>query len=211
MQTWTARRWGSCGAWPWRSCTAWHRGPSLWGSDRSFLFRTIRIMLQVIAASVGRAFGPEYFAPNFGLFFTTTLIYYPVIIIISQVWCHHTTSAITLTYHQLVGLVMVCWWLYVGDCMLVIVCWWWYVGDGMLVMICWWSPGLQVDVLFNIIGYSGMFLMAGGIGACGAVVTFLMAEDIKYERARKGNLILREKNWERNKRRTFLVKNINKD
>ena len=40
-----------------------------------------------------------------------------------------------------------------------------------------------------MIGYSGMFLMAGGIGVCGVLVTFLMAEDIKYERLNKKNKI----------------------
>ena len=36
-----------------------------------------------------------------------------------------------------------------------------------------------------MIGYSGMFLMAGAIGACGVIVTFFMADDIKYERVKK--------------------------
>ena len=44
--------------------------------------------LQVIAATVGRAFGPDYFAPNFGLFFTSTAAYFIIIIILSQV-CRH--------------------------------------------------------------------------------------------------------------------------
>ena len=34
-----------------------------------------------------------------------------------------------------------------------------------------------------------MFLMAGAIGACGVIVTFLMAEDIEYERVKKKNII----------------------
>ena len=38
-----------------------------------------------------------------------------------------------------------------------------------------------------MIGYSGMFLMAGVVGACGVIVTFLMADDIKYERVKKKN------------------------
>ena len=36
-----------------------------------------------------------------------------------------------------------------------------------------------------------MFLMAGGIGACGVLVTFLMAEDIKYERVKKENKLVK--------------------
>ena len=47
--------------------------------------RVIMVLDQVIAASVGRAFGPEYFAPNFGLFFTATVAYFTIIIIVSQV------------------------------------------------------------------------------------------------------------------------------
>ena len=42
-----------------------------------------------------------------------------------------------------------------------------------------------------MIGYSGMFLMAGVIGACGVIVTFLMADDIKYERVKKENSIVK--------------------
>ena len=42
-----------------------------------------------------------------------------------------------------------------------------------------------------MIGYSGMFLIAGAIGACGVIVTFLMAEDIKYERVKKENTIVK--------------------
>ena len=43
------------------------------------------ILLQVIAATVGRAFGPDYFAPNFGLFFTSTVLLNIITITISQV------------------------------------------------------------------------------------------------------------------------------
>ena len=49
----------------------------------------------------------------------------------------------------------------------------------------------QVKVLFDLIGYSGMFLMAGAIGACGVIVTFLMADDIEYERVKKENVIVK--------------------
>ena len=50
-----------------------------------FLSYKLTILLQVIAASVGRAFGPDYFAPNFGLFFTSTAANFIIIIILSQV------------------------------------------------------------------------------------------------------------------------------
>ena len=108
----------------------------------------LTIVLQVIAASVGRAFGPDYFAPNFGLFFTSTAAYFIIIIIVSQVCCRLS-----------------------------------YIITGIFTK--------QVKVMFDLIGYSGMFLMAGAIGACGVVVTFLMADDIKYERVKKENAIVK--------------------
>ena len=104
----------------------------------------------MIAASVGRAFGPDYFAPNFGLFFTSTAAYFIIIIIVSQVCCH-------LSYI--------------------------IYNSGIFTK--------QVKVLFDLIGYSGMFFMAGAIGACGVIVTFLMAEDIKYERVKKEKALVK--------------------
>ena len=53
------------------------------------------------------------------------------------------------------------------------------------------SDSKKVKVIFELVGYSGMFLMAGGIGACGVIVTFLMAEDIKYERVKKENRVVK--------------------
>ena len=46
-------------------------------------------------------------------------------------------------------------------------------------------PPCQVDVLFHLLGYSGMFVMAGAAAASGLLVTVFMAEDIKYERENK--------------------------
>ena len=48
---------------------------------------------------------------------------------------------------------------------------------------------IQIDVLFNLLGYSGMFWMAGCFGAVGVIITVLMGEDIKYERENKKNKI----------------------
>ena len=45
----------------------------------------------------------------------------------------------------------------------------------------------QIDVLFNLLGFSGLFLIAGGVGAFGVIVTALMSEDISYEREKKKN------------------------
>ena len=92
---------------------------------------------------MGRAFGPEYFAPNFGLFFTTTVAYFSIIIILSQVSPHHFLSTTFFFF--------------------------------------------QIDVLFNLLGFSGLFLIAGGVGAFGVIVTALMSEDISYERENKKN------------------------
>ena len=94
---------------------------------------------------MGRAFGPEYFAPNFGLFFTTTVAYFSIIIILSQVSPHYFVSILLLSFF------------------------------------------FQIDVLFNLLGFSGLFLIAGGVGAFGVIVTALMSEDISYERENKKN------------------------
>ena len=47
----------------------------------------------------------------------------------------------------------------------------------------------QVEVLFDLLGYSGMFLIAGGAAAAGLVVTLLMNGHISYERENKRKLI----------------------
>ena len=95
----------------------------------------------VIAAAVGRAFGPRYYAPNLGLVFSATLAYFSIIITVSQVGRQASPLMI--------------------------------------------SPTSQVDVLFHLLGYSGMFLMAGAAAASGLLVTVFMAGDIQYERERK--------------------------
>ena len=44
-------------------------------------------------------------------------------------------------YHDLRlgrGLGAVCWWLFVGGCLLVAVCWWLFVGGCLLLAVCWW-------------------------------------------------------------------------
>ena len=43
----------------------------------------------------------------------------------------------------------------------------------------------QVEVLFHLLGYSGMFLMAGATALSGLLVTVFMGADIQYERERK--------------------------
>ena len=39
----------------------------------------------------------------------------------------------------------------------------------------------QIPVLFDIMGYSGMFVMAGVFGLLGILVTCFMPQDIRYE------------------------------
>ena len=97
-----------------------------WAIIMIILYSVLPGTYAVIAASVGLAFGPLYYAPNLGLIFSATLAYFSIIIIVSQ-----------------------------------------------------------VDVLFHLLGYSGMFLMAGAAAALGLLVTVFMAADIKYERENK--------------------------
>ena len=97
-----------------------------WAIIMIILYSVLPGTYAVLAASVGLAFGPLYFAPNLGLIYTATLAYFSIIIIVSQ-----------------------------------------------------------VDVLFHLLGYSGMFLMAGAAAALGLLVTVFMAADIKYERENK--------------------------
>ena len=63
-----------------------------------FLSFKLTILLQVIAASVGRAFGPDYFAPNFGLFFTATIVLNIITITIVQV-CWYNSLGRGLYFH----------------------------------------------------------------------------------------------------------------
>ena len=97
-----------------------------WAIIMIILYSVLPGTYAVIAASVGLAFGPTYYAPNLGLIFSATLAYFSIIMIVSQ-----------------------------------------------------------VDVLFHLLGYSGMFLMAGAAAASGLLVTVFMADDIKYERENK--------------------------
>ena len=83
----------------------------------------------VIAAAVGLAFGPHYYAPNLGLIFTATTAYFSIILVVSQ-----------------------------------------------------------VETLFHLLNYSGMFLLAGGTAASGLVVTLLMEGNIKRERQERSKL-----------------------
>ena len=84
----------------------------------------------VIAAAVGLAFGPHYYAPNLGLIFTATTAYFSIILVVSQ-----------------------------------------------------------VETLFHLLNYSGMFLLAGGTAASGLVVTLLMAGNISGEREKKRKVL----------------------
>ena len=103
---------------------------TLWAVIMILLYCVLPGTYAVIAAAVGGAFGPDYYAPNLGLVFTATVAYFSIIILVSQ-----------------------------------------------------------VDVLFDLLGYSGMFLIAGGAAAAGLVVTLLMNGNINYERENKRKLI----------------------
>ena len=58
---------------------------ALWAGIMILLYSVLPGTYAVIAASVGRAFGPLYFAPNLGLIFSATLAYFSIIIVLSQV------------------------------------------------------------------------------------------------------------------------------
>ena len=56
-----------------------------WAVIMVLLYSVLPGTYAVIAASVGLAFGPLYYAPNLGLIFSATLAYFSIIIIVSQV------------------------------------------------------------------------------------------------------------------------------
>ena len=45
----------------------------------------IFILFKVVAGAVAKAFGPVYFSVNFGLMFTSTVVFYGSLVIITQV------------------------------------------------------------------------------------------------------------------------------
>ena len=54
----------------------------IWEEQRSLL---LNFHFKIVAAAVAQAFGPIYFAVNFGLMFTSTVVFYGVLIIITQI------------------------------------------------------------------------------------------------------------------------------
>ena len=56
-----------------------------WAVTMILLYSVLPGTYAVIAAAVGLAFGPLYYAPNLGLIFSATLAYFSIIIIVSQV------------------------------------------------------------------------------------------------------------------------------
>ena len=63
-----------------------------WAVTMVLLYSVLPGTYAVIAAAVGLAFGPLYYAPNLGLIFSATLAYFSIIIIVSQVGRQLTTS-----------------------------------------------------------------------------------------------------------------------
>ena len=101
--------------------------------------------IQVVAGAIAQAFGPVYFSVNFGLMFTSALVLYGSLIIVTQVGsCRYY-----LQYLTIYG---------------------------------------QVDILYDTIGDTGMFIAAGVIGAVGAVSTLFVPQDIRYARRNKKDL-----------------------
>ena len=58
---------------------------AVWAGIMILLYSVLPGTYAVIAAAVGRAFGPLYYAPNLGLIFSATLAYFSIIITVSQV------------------------------------------------------------------------------------------------------------------------------
>ena len=99
--------------------------------------------IQVVAGAIAQAFGPVYFSVNFGLMFTSALVLYGSLIIVTQVGsCRYYLHTIYTIYGQ-------------------------------------------VDILYDTIGETGMFIAAGVIGAVGAVSTLFVPADIRYVRRNK--------------------------
>ena len=83
-----------------------------------------------MAGAIARAFGPAYFSVNFGLMFTSGLIFYSVLILVSQ-----------------------------------------------------------VDVFYDTIGDTGMFLCAGALSAVATLLTMFVPSDILEERRKKKEVL----------------------
>ena len=86
--------------------------------------------MQVVAGAIARAFGPVYFSVNFGLMFTSGLIFYSILILVSQ-----------------------------------------------------------VDVFYDTIGDTGMFLCAGALSAIATLLTMFVPSDILEERRKKKEVL----------------------
>ena len=99
--------------------------------------------IQVVAGAIAQAFGPVYFSVNFGLMFTSALVLYGSLIIVTQV---------DIIYYNI------------------------------------YTIYYQVDILYDTIGDTGMFIAAGVIGAVGAVSTLFVPKDIRYARRNKKDL-----------------------
>ena len=99
--------------------------------------------IQVVAGAIAQAFGPVYFSVNFGLMFTSALVLYGSLIIVTQV---------DIIYYNIYHI---------------------------------YTIYYQVDILYDTIGDTGMFIAAGVIGAVGAVSTLFVPADIRYVRRNK--------------------------
>ena len=99
--------------------------------------------IQVVAGAIAQAFGPVYFSVNFGLMFTSALVLYGSLIIVTQV---------VIIYYNIYHI---------------------------------YTIYYQVDILYDTIGDTGMFIAAGVIGAVGAVSTLFVPADIRYVRRNK--------------------------
>ena len=64
-----------------------------WALTMILLYSVLPGTYAVIAAAVGLAFGPLYYAPNLGLIFSATLAYFSIIIVVSQVGRQLTRSS----------------------------------------------------------------------------------------------------------------------
>ena len=84
----------------------------------------------MVAGAIARAFGPVYFSVNFGLMFTSGLIFYSILILVSQ-----------------------------------------------------------VDVFYDTIGDTGMFLCAGALSAVATLLTMFVPSDILEERRKKKEVL----------------------
>lgn len=83
-----------------------------------------------MAGAIARAFGPVYFSVNFGLMFTSGLIFYSILILVSQ-----------------------------------------------------------VDIFYDTIGDTGMFLCAGVLSAIATILTIFVPSDIMYLRKEKKEVL----------------------